>query len=104
MLKVFTAIASAALIAAAVVLVPGMNQEVAASTPDPVQQSVTAIKGDRLAVKALATPVTKPVAAKPAAKQLPATCAQQHWPYLDQSCLRNAALRQVRLVSADRLH
>ena len=97
MLKVFTAIASAALIAAAVVLVPGMNQEVAASTPDPVQQSVTATKADRLAAK--------PVSVKPVAnKQVPANCRQQHWPYLDQSCLSNAAPRQVRLVSADRLH
>jgi hypothetical protein len=84
MLKTASAIAAAALIAAAIAVMPGFATQVDASVP------VAMGKGDRLDIR----PIGK-------------DCSQKAWPYFENSCLRNAGNRtmpkqQVRLVSAER--
>ena len=83
MIKTFSAIAVAGLIAAALTVLPGFAPQVEASVP------VALAKGDRLDVR--------PVAA---------SCSQQSWPNFEASCLRvagtKATLREARLVTADR--
>lgn len=81
MIKSLSAFGIFALLATAVVAVPGFSPTVQASEPDALA------KGDRLDI----------VAAAP--------CARQTWPNLSQSCLRaapNAAVREARLVTTER--
>jgi len=79
MIKAFSAIAVAALIAAALTVLPGFAPQVEASVPQALA------KGDRLDIH---------------------HCSQQAWPNFDASCLRQAGtrtvVRQARLVTADR--
>ncbi len=84
MFKAMTAVAGAALLAAAgLMLVPGFSNEVVARTPT----SMT--KGDRLDVRAAHL-----------------NCAAQTWPAIDAACLRQAGsrtvVREARIVSPDR--
>lgn len=79
------AIAAAAILAGVAVVVPGVSDEVSASTPQPLA------KGDRLDVK--------PVGA---------ACSQRGWPHYETDCLRNPAsptrqAKVVRVVTVDRL-
>lgn len=81
MWKTASAIAAAALLAAAISLLPGFNPEVAASVP-------AAAKSDRAGA--------------------PADCAHHGWPYYDTACLHDGARkagrpRPVRIVTTDRL-
>jgi hypothetical protein len=86
MLKiVVAAIAAAAILAGVAVLVPGISDEVSASTPQPLA------KGDRLDFR--------PVGA---------ACSERGWPHYEASCLRNLTsatrqAKQVRIVTVDRL-
>ena len=87
MFKIYSIMAAAALIAAALVVVPSLR-EVSASTRTDVTQTATG-KCDRLDMTARLA------------------CRQQSWPYLDRACVRDArtesgSARKVRLVSADR--
>jgi hypothetical protein len=82
---VVAAIAAAAMLAGVAVLVPGVSDEVSASTPQPLA------KGDRLDIR--------PVGA---------ACSQRGWPHYESGCLRNlnSPTRQakaVRVVTVDRL-
>ncbi|HLZ00923.1 MAG TPA: hypothetical protein VKR55_02085 [Bradyrhizobium sp.] len=83
MIKALSAVAVAALVAAALTILPGFTPQVAASTPQPLA------KGDRLDYH----PVGR-------------DCSQQAWPNFEASCLRNAVtrtqVREVRFVSTDR--
>lgn len=84
MIKALSAVAVAALIAAALTLLPGFAPQVAASTPQ------AQAKGDRLDYH----PVGR-------------DCSQQAWPNFEASCLRSAvtraSVREVRLVTTDRI-
>jgi hypothetical protein len=87
MLKIYSIIAAAALVAGALVMAPSLNP-VSASTRGAVTQT-TSGKGDRLDIEARTA------------------CRQQSWPYLDRSCVRDVrtesgSARKVRVVSADR--
>ena len=82
---VIAAIAAAAMLAGVAVVVPGVSDEVAASTPRPLAKS------DRLDVR--------PVGA---------ACSERGWPYYETNCLRNLTtptrqVKQVRVVTVDRL-
>ncbi len=84
MLKTLSAIAAAAVIAAAIAVMPGFATQVDASVPS------AAKKADRLDIRPIGT-----------------ECSQKAWPYFENGCLRNASNRavpqqQVRLVSAER--
>ena len=83
MIKALSAVAVAALVAAALALLPGFTPQVAASTPQPLA------RGDRLDYH----PIGR-------------DCSQQAWPNFEASCLRHAgtraAIREARLVTADR--
>ena len=83
MIKALSAIAIAAFAAAALTILPGFAPQVEASVPQVLA------KGDRLDVR----PVGR-------------DCSQQAWPNFEAACLRavgtNAAIRQARLVTADR--
>jgi hypothetical protein len=83
MIKAFSAVALAALIAAALTVLPGFAPQVEASVP------VALAKGDRLDIK-----------------QVGRDCSQQAWPNFETSCLRAAGsksmIREARLVTADR--
>lgn len=82
MIKAISAIAIAAFIAAALTVLPGFAPKVEASEP------VALAKSDRLPVKTLST-----------------NCAQQSWPNIEASCLKNSgngAVREARLVTAER--
>ena len=83
MIKAFSALAIAALIAAAITVLPGFAPQVEAS----VNSSIVLKKADRLDYR----PIGK-------------DCSQQEWPNFEASCLRNAGTRtaptQVRIVSA----
>ncbi|HEY1541294.1 MAG TPA: hypothetical protein VGG01_02700 [Xanthobacteraceae bacterium] len=83
MLKVIAAVCGVAVLAGALVLIPGM-------TPV-VQAHMYSIKGDRLDVHAYGT-----------------ACSERAWPYFEPSCLRNtnSPIRQarvVRVIGTDRL-
>ncbi|MDB5600357.1 MAG: hypothetical protein JWN71_2401 [Xanthobacteraceae bacterium] len=85
MFKTIAAIAAAALIAAAIAMMPGFAPQADASTP-------TGVKGDRLDIR-----VAGP------------TCSQKAWPYIEAGCLRDTSknagrAKTVRLVTADRLN
>jgi len=83
MIKTFSAIAVAALIAAGLTILPGFAPQVEASVP------VALAKGDRLDIK-----------------QAGRECSQNAWPNFEAACLRTVAgknvVRQARLVTADR--
>jgi hypothetical protein len=83
MIKALSAIAVAALIAAALTVLPGFAPQVEAST-----RPVLA-KGDRLDVHAVGR-----------------DCSERAWPNFEASCLRTVGtkteVRQARLVTADR--
>jgi len=83
MLKALSAIAVAAVVAAALTVLPGFAPQVEASTPQALAKS------DRLDVK----PVGR-------------DCSEQAWPNFEVSCLRHAVtkttVKQARLVTADR--
>jgi hypothetical protein len=84
MLKIYSIIAAAALIAGALVVAPSL-QPVSASTRTDITQT-TAGKGDRLDMEARLA------------------CKQQSWPYLDRACIRDVRTesgsgKTVRLVS-----
>jgi len=87
MLKIYSIIAAAALIAGALVIAPSL-QPVSASTRTDITQTTTG-KGDRLDMEARLA------------------CKQQSWPYLDRACIRDVRTesgsgKTVRLVSAIR--
>jgi hypothetical protein len=83
MLKIFAAVFGAALLAGAVVLVPGLTPK--------VEAHMLSTKGDRLDLKTYGT-----------------ACSQRGWPYYETSCLRDATsptrqARTVRMVTIDRV-
>jgi hypothetical protein len=83
MIKTLIATAGAALIAAALAVLPGFSPQVEASVPHALA------KGDRLDIR-------------------PARCAEQAWPNLEPSCLRGTGtgsrltVGQARVVTAGR--
>jgi hypothetical protein len=84
MIKAFSAIAIAALVAAALTVLPGFAPQVEASVPQALA------KADRLDIR-------------PSGRD----CSQQAWPNFEASCLRVAGtksvvIREARLVTADR--
>jgi hypothetical protein len=84
MIKAISAIAVAALVAAALTMMPGFAPQVEASVP------AALAKSDRLDIH----PVGR-------------DCSQQAWPNFEASCLRSsttraAPIREVRLVTAER--
>lgn len=83
MIKTFSAIAIASLVAAALTVLPGFAPQVEASTP------VALAKADRLDIRTTGR-----------------DCSQQSWPNFEVSCLRvagsNSMIREARLVTADR--
>ena len=83
MIKALSAVAIAALVAAALAILPGFAPEVEASVPHALA------KGDRLDIR----PVGH-------------DCSQQAWPHFEASCLwvagSKTAIREARLVTADR--
>ncbi|MEA2922005.1 MAG: hypothetical protein QOF07_1968 [Bradyrhizobium sp.] len=83
MIKAISAVAAAALVAAALSILPGFAPKVEASVPQVLA------KGDRLDVH----PVGR-------------DCSQQAWPNFEASCLRVAGsrstIREARLVTAER--
>ena len=83
MIKTISAIGIAALVAAALTVLPGFAPTVEASVPQPLAKS------DRLDIRTVGR-----------------DCSQQAWPNFEASCLRragtNANVREVRLVTADR--
>ncbi|QWG21154.1 hypothetical protein KMZ93_13930 [Bradyrhizobium sediminis] len=83
MIKAFSAIAIAALMAAGLTILPGFAPQVEASVPQALA------KGDRLDIRPVGT-----------------SCSQQAWPNFEASCLRVAGkktmIREARLVTADR--
>jgi hypothetical protein len=84
MIKALSAVAIAALFAAALTILPGFAPQVEASVPQALA------KADRLDIR----PVGR-------------DCSQQAWPNFEASCLRVAGtkatnIRQARLVTADR--
>jgi hypothetical protein len=83
MIKALSAVAVAAFAAAAFTVLPGFAPEVEASVPHALT------KGDRLDIH----PIGR-------------DCSRQAWPNFEASCLRSAvnkaAVREVRLVTADR--
>jgi len=85
MIKAFSAIAIAALVAAALTVLPGFAPQVEASTPQPLA------KGDRLDIKSFGR-----------------ECSENAWPNFEASCLRTVGtkttVRQARFVTADRTH
>jgi hypothetical protein len=83
MIKTLSAIAVAAIVAAALTLLPGFAPQVEASVPQALA------KGDRLDIHAVG-----------------ANCSKKAWPNFEASCLRVAGsktmIREARLVTADR--
>jgi hypothetical protein len=83
MIKAFSAVAVAALVAAALSVLPGFAPQVEASVPQALA------KGDRLGIRLAGR-----------------DCSEQAWPNFEASCLRVAGtktlIRQARLISADR--
>ena len=83
MIKAVSAVAVAAVVAAALTLLPGFAPQVEAGVPQPLAKS------DRLDIR----PIGR-------------DCSQQAWPNFEAACLRTAgtrhSVRQARLVTADR--
>jgi hypothetical protein len=85
MVKTFSAIGVAALLAAVVMVLPAMSPKVEASATGP------AVKSDRLDYRPIG-----------------ADCSQRSWPYYEAHCVRDrtgapARALPVRMVTADRL-
>ena len=84
MIKALSAVAVAALVAAALTVLPGFAPKVEASTPRALA------KADRLDIR----PIGR-------------DCSQQAWPNFEASCLRGAGnktvVREARFVTADRV-
>ena len=84
MIKTFSAVAIAALIAAGLTVLPGFAPQVEASVPQALA------KADRLDIRPVGT-----------------DCSQQSWPNFEASCLRKAGtkatVREARLVTANRI-
>ena len=83
MIKTLSAVAIAAVFAAALTVLPGFAPQVEASVPQALA------KADRLDIHAVGR-----------------DCSQQAWPNFEASCLRGAGtkavVRQARLVTSDR--
>ena len=84
MIKTLSAVAIAALVAAALTVLPGFAPQVEASVPHALA------KGDRLDIRTVGT-----------------GCSEKAWPNFEASCLRvagtkNSTIREARLVTADR--
>ena len=83
MIKTLSAVAIAALVAAALTVLPGFAPQVEASVPQALA------KADRLDIHTVGT-----------------NCSQKAWPNFEASCLRavgsKAMIREARLVTADR--
>jgi hypothetical protein len=83
MIKAISAVAAAALVAAALTILPGFAPKVEASVPPALA------KGDRLDLHAVGR-----------------ECSQQAWPNFEASCLRGvgpkAVIREARLVTVQR--
>jgi hypothetical protein len=83
LIKTFSVIAVAGVLAATLTILPGFAPEVAASVPQPLA------KGDRLDIR----PIGR-------------DCSAQAWPNFEASCLRVAgtkiAVREARPVAVDR--
>ena len=84
MIKTLSAVAIAALVAAALTVLPGFAPQVEASVPHVLA------KADRLDIHSVGT-----------------GCSQKAWPNFEASCLRvagtkNTSIREARLVTADR--
>jgi hypothetical protein len=83
LIKTFSVIAVAGVLAATLTILPGFAPEVAASVPQPLA------KGDRLDIR----PIGR-------------DCSEQAWPNFEASCLRVAgtktAVREARPVAVDR--
>jgi hypothetical protein len=83
MIKTFSAIAFAALIASALTVLPGFAPQVEASVPQALA------KADRLDIRSVG-----------------ANCSEKAWPNFEASCLRTAGakglVKEARLVTADR--
>jgi hypothetical protein len=84
LIKAFSAIAVAGLLATTLTILPGLAPEVAASVPQPLA------KGDRLDIRPIG-----------------AACSEQAWPNFEASCLRTAgtktAVHAARPVAVDRV-
>jgi len=83
MIKAFSAVAIAALVAATLSVLPGFAPQVEASVPQALA------KADRLDIRSVGR-----------------DCSEQAWPNFEASCLRVAGsktlIRQARLVTSDR--
>jgi hypothetical protein len=83
-IKAFSVIAVAGLLAATITILPGFAPEVAASVPQPLA------KADRLDIRPIGP-----------------SCSEQAWPNFEASCLRTAgtksAVRAARAVTVDRV-
>ncbi len=90
MIKIVTATAVAALVAAAVVVLPGIAPEVSARVPDQPGVQEALVKADRLGVPSLGN-----------------TCIPRAWPYYDRECLFDTRFqgdaRKVRVITTDRI-
>ena len=87
MMKIYSLIAAALLLAGAVVMAPGLVS--ASSRHELTTSTTTSVKGDRLDITTRVS------------------CKQQSWPYLDRSCVadhrtESGSARKVRVVSTDR--
>jgi hypothetical protein len=106
MLKLLSAIAGVALVVGAIVALPGVIESVSASTPlaagtpqvagtpEIAVPEDAAKKGDRLDRVVIAPPSD-------------GSCAQQGWPYYNQTCIARPAQpgkppRNVRVITPDR--
>jgi hypothetical protein len=79
--KAVPAVFAAALIAAAITVIPGTSDEVEASPP------VRVVKGDRLDIRPVGP-----------------ACSQQAWPYYEASCVKGQPqAKAARVVTADRV-
>lgn len=85
MIKIISILATSAVVAGLIVMVPGLSGDVVASTPQPLAKS------DRLDARDFGT-----------------SCSQRGWPNFETKCLRDTTkptrdARPVRIVSADRI-
>jgi hypothetical protein len=83
MIKILAAVGGAALLAGAIVLLPGM------SPIDPATSQLAYGKTDRLDIRSYGP-----------------GCSERGWPYYEATCLRttdNSEVKRVRVVTTDRL-
>lgn len=92
MIKLIGALVAAALVATIAVTLPVVAPEVSANTPEQPGAQQPAVKGDRLAIRAVGP-----------------ACSPQAWPYYDRDCLFESRWhgqgegRTVRVVSTDKI-